>query len=374
MSFCGAAPDAGTDGGSDGGNDSGTPDAGTDGGGCVNLAFVQTGPYVFDSGSRPVNVRAGDLNGDGWPDLVAVDNGLNVVQLLWNQRDGGFVVSSVAVGNAPSSAALGDFNRDGKLDIAVANSGDSTITVLTNQGDGGFSAATVLSPGGAFGVAAGDWNADGWPDAIVTTSAGGTVNLFFNDAGSLVFAASADAGSLPRACALATIMSDGGLEALVLGQGDGLLHVLANAGDAGFGAQASFPAANTPVGLAVGALTQPGSQDVAVVYQGTAINVLQNDAGSFSPWASFSVGAASAVRIADVTSDGRADMVVGLANANPGFIVFLRDGGGFTQVPVPSSQANDLDVADFNRDGLPDVATADLQAGQVFVYLNACTP
>src|SRR5204863_5360712 len=77
------------------------------------------------TGPSPQSLAAGDLNGDGRPELVVANQGDNTVSIYRNQPDGSFVpLARLPVGARPRFVALADLDRDGRPDIATANEGD----------------------------------------------------------------------------------------------------------------------------------------------------------------------------------------------------------------------------------------------------------
>ena len=116
-------------------------------------------------------VAIGDLNRDGKPDIVAAH--ANAVTIYLGDGRGRFepaAGSPFAAGNNPADLALGDFDEDGRLDIAVANHETSYLTLLSGDGKGGLASPAHLavpSRPHPHGVATGDFNGDRHLDLAV---------------------------------------------------------------------------------------------------------------------------------------------------------------------------------------------------------------
>jgi uncharacterized repeat protein (TIGR01451 family) len=76
-------------------------------------------------------VAVGDFNGDGVPDLAAVDAITATLSVLAGNGDGTFK-PAVTYDAGPQAAALtvGDFNGDGRPDVAVGNDTTTNISIL----------------------------------------------------------------------------------------------------------------------------------------------------------------------------------------------------------------------------------------------------
>jgi hypothetical protein len=119
---------------------------------------------------------AGDLNGDGAPDLVAANDRDNTVSVLLNREDGTFLPQrDFATASHPYSPAIGDLSGDGKLDVAVTT--DRGVSVLLNRGDGSFKPKRNARVGWNSSIAIGDLNGDGAPDLAATSARGLSVAL-----------------------------------------------------------------------------------------------------------------------------------------------------------------------------------------------------
>lgn len=155
-------------------------------------SFTQAPGSPFPAGSGSYSVAAGDLNGDGKPDLAISDVGSSNVTVLLGSGTGSFAAapgSPYLAGSDPQSVIMGDFNRDGRLDLAVANNVSNSVTVLLNtapasiqtrigfyyngtfvldaSGNGLYDGAppdqyfSYIAPQAGDVAVSGDWNGDG---------------------------------------------------------------------------------------------------------------------------------------------------------------------------------------------------------------------
>lgn len=119
-------------------------------------------------------IGAGDLTGDGLPDIVALPAVEGSIGMIYTQRaDGGFTGADVTTRGLPvdlaiADAAFGDVNSDGLLDLVTAGPSGQNMLLL-GDGFGGFSedvdAGFTESPASAVALA--DLNRDRRLDVIL---------------------------------------------------------------------------------------------------------------------------------------------------------------------------------------------------------------
>ncbi|HUB09958.1 MAG TPA: VCBS repeat-containing protein [Myxococcales bacterium] len=389
----GAASSSSGSGTSSGGHVGGTS-TGTTGGTSCNIGF--SSPVSYPVQTWPNSVAAGDLNGDGTPDLVVASVGttgvpINSVSVLLNDGAGAFasqvtyVVDLGPNGSNPSSVAIQDLNGDGFPDLAVTCSATNAVSILFNAGNGTFGNPTTY-PVGDFpaSIQIGDIDGDGLPDLAFANSGDGTVGVMFGRGdggfGSQITYAAGGSGPFDPGYIRLANLTGGPLPDLAVSNTDSdNLAVLLNDGTGRFGSPATFPMTNAPFGLAAGALTEPGVLDLAVTFPGsTGLSVLTNDGnGGFIPQATnYAAASGASVAVTDLNGDGLEDIVAG--NEDGTVCVLLNSGGGnfvfWGEFPdgSPPDNVTSIAVADFNGDGRPDLAVTNLTDGTVSVLLTTC--
>ncbi len=150
------------------------------------------------SGSNSI-VTTADFNRDGRPDIAVLNSFVRDSVFVFLRNGAGDFdppVVSRTGGALPSEFAVGNFDGDLNPDLAVGQFLDSTFSILLGAGDGSFSIAPNSWPktrGFAQFLAAGDVNSDGFDDVIAgislnSTTDADTVFVFFGN-GSAGFSA-----------------------------------------------------------------------------------------------------------------------------------------------------------------------------------------
>jgi hypothetical protein len=378
------------------------------------------------------DVTVGDFNGDGAPDFVTANVGGATLNVRLNNGDGTFV-QAPHYGQANTTyfdTATTDVNGDGILDLVTTGgvllgNGDGTfqdpvpfvglsgqpIGVVVLPGDrlavGRSSGVSILehTSGASFQVVANyavsggtrngimmrmavaDLNGDGIQDLVTTDNRG--VNVFLGSADGTFRLASSPRTFFNYASSVAVADFDGdGIPDLAVGHGDiidgyGIRRVMVfrGNGDGTFQTPVEYDLGNagyvgaTPIDVAAVDLNGDGHPDLAVLdaWGGKIVLMMNQGDGTFTIGPSIRITGglqATSLVVADFNNDGIADLA---AVGDNGAGILLGHGDGtfdtmlhYGAVGLPWAVA----AGDFNGDGFTDLAVAGSHGG-IAVLLNA---
>ena len=338
---------------------------------------------------------AADLNGDGKPDLAGA--GANAVSVMLGNGDGTFrPKTDFPVGAQTQAVAAGDFNSDGKVDLVVTlNSPQFSLALLTGTGTGTFNAPIFFPNTSGFdspAIVATDLNGDGRLDLVVMhtiacftapcRAARSITVLLGNGNGTFQTPSEIDVGTGPMAMAVVDLNRDG-IKDVAIGGGNTELSILLGVGNGTFVRQPVvtlvpggdlFSACND---IGVGDLNRDGIQDLVVPLgngEGNAI-LIGNGNGTFQVRSRIQIDETSAplhVAVADYNRDGLLDIARTMGDGTNGLLQILRGNGDGTfqapnryLVPPPVSSRGGIMIlaGDWNADAKPDIAFVEGGAG-----------
>jgi hypothetical protein len=346
-------------------------------------------PNVIATGSWPASIESADLNGDGRPDLVYTDFGATATaastHIQLNNGDGTFV-SGQTIATAGASVVVADFDRDGHPDLEWVWSklGEGRVYFARGNGDGTFAAPVMLGTFAQIGtnvpqlnyLAAAAMHPSGYLDLLVEDSAN-----------SALFELTADAsGVLVRLYAIHLPHEAGPMFTADL-NGDGNTDVViqSSAIDVFWGNADGILSAATTYGGVSGVrsmlledVDSDGHPDILV--EGTAghLDILHGSPdGSFSTISSGGTGSLDPAtgaggRLIGLTA-GRnlyTSTAAGIGVLGVQADLSMRLEGLYNAGPSPAQGQSSFVLADFNGDGIPDVAI-DSPEGIAILYGNA---
>ncbi len=145
----------------------------------------------FPAGAVPWAVAIDDINKDGNLDLVILPYDRDVpdpkqigVTVLLGDGKGAFTTMrgspfSLAGCRGPNGVATGDLNGDGFRDIVVSCAQNNKLMLYLGSKDGTFHVSTRDVETGWSGLAVADLNGDGKDDIVVSNNESGTITIFF---------------------------------------------------------------------------------------------------------------------------------------------------------------------------------------------------
>jgi len=288
-----------------------------------------------------------DIDGDGKPDVCTVDGG--TLRIFRNISSVGTIAFSTPLSlaaNGSRSVYYADFDGDGKLDLAVTTQYSNTVLVFRNTSTPGSLSMTgplTLSVTNFSNtVRCIDFDGDGKPDIAVSNEFGSSVSTFKNTStiGSISFASKVDfavnvSSIYPRDIEISDVNGDGKTDILGVCSGGTKFFLLQN---------------NSSIG------------NISFVSPSINFNVHNDPNG---------------ITIADFNKDGKPDVAIGNFGSQLIDVFKNTSTGGSSNFAVSNSYStpnsvNDLGSADIDGDGKPDIIAA-IESGGVFSYYRNIT-
>ena len=362
------------------------------------------------SGLTPEAIFTTDIDGDGKPDLVVANGDGNSMDIFLNTSTGQTisftkVLSYPLLPNYyPAAITAGDLDGDGKPDIAVATYQSPKLAVFRNTSTPGNvsvvgpTTASQYLPLGNYtiGMTMADCNGDGKPEIILASNSSGFISVYPNNStmGNLSFGTRIDPpvpGAGPSNVIAMDLDGDGKPDLVSVNTNANTVSVFRNTSIIGGAISFDHPSANdfsvggAPQDLAVGDLDGDGKPDLAVVNNGDAtITLLQNACspgsinfirGTDVPTGTMNPGSPWALRIGDFDGDGKPD--IASVNQNDNTVSVHRN---ISTVGAPAIAANvdyptgyfpyALAVGDYDGDGKPDLAIINNTASTISLLRN----
>ena len=363
---------------------------------CCAWEFIDTEQQLGMSADA-FSIALGDLNIDGYLDLVIVSNESNtIIQAYLNNGEGyfeklnySFPISSDSNPLWNFGIVLKDFNSDGFLDIATADAWRG-VNVYLNLKDSFNWNQAILVPevNEVKGVDSADVDNDGDVDLVFGGHNGipdRGDRIYFNDgAGNFIDSGQRIGNDVTWDTIFGDIDNDGDFDYISINryrEHPSKVHI--NDGTGNFEASVDIITTQTDdsYDVKLADLNMDGLLDLVIansidVQQDTTSKIFINQGNGSFLVSSDKLGPpdceTKGLELIDINNDGYYDIVLGNYNqanmiyTNNGFGVFIQE-----TVSVPTNGGSAIAAGDLNNDGYVDLVTGSKYDGFYRVYLNS---
>jgi 6-phosphogluconolactonase (cycloisomerase 2 family) len=358
-------------------------------------------PKLFSTGQWTYSIAAADVDNDGDPDVLTASRDSNALALFENQGNGAFrELTLYQLGTFNDATVSADIDNDGDIDIVTNNETDVSsnqglVMVSKNNGNGTFAqAVSYPQPRDYFDTKLRDLNGDNFVDLVFGPDGDApayhlgyafnrgdgtfdpTVVLQMNSCGE----GTVDAADLDNDGDRDIVFTE---EQTCAGGAPARIFIYRNDGAAGFVNLRQIPFFGGPQDLGLADLDRDGKIDIVTIHS-NGLAFLRNLGGiNFAEPVISGAGGTGHYKfeLADLNQDGKLDAglilnqnfyyaQIGTAMGNGdgtfGFVYFQP--GATTAESLRS--ANDIDIADINGDGFPDLNITNYASNDMSVFIT----
>ena len=307
----------------------------------------------METGRPPYSLAVGDLNEDGFPDVVASNPESNTASIILSHAGAVFgPATEIPLGTRPTVTAIADLDGDGHLDLVVGVQFEfySGVSILKGRGDGSFGERTDVSLrgyGDATSIVTGNFDAGPTVDIAVFFASSASLELLLSNGDGTYSTNDFWINHDVQNMIAADLNHDGKLDLATAGGGfpfggptRGFVSVFIGNGDGSFANPTDFDAGFVPRALVATDLNADGHLDLAVAngYGNSVSILLGNGDGTFGTKTDYGVGRGPiSLAAGDVNGDGRIDLLT--SDAGSRTITILSNRGTAPPNRAPTAHA-----------------------------------
>lgn len=338
------------------------------------VASFSEGPTQILS-TNGKDVASGDLNSDGFPDLVVTSDR---TILFFNSGNRTVITPGTSLGADSGAAAvvLLDWNGDGNPDVAAAGLPGLSGRIYLNDGGGNFSQTLdlrVQNSGNILAAAASDFAQDGYADLVLTGTGG---SYLLRSTGQSGFSQTTLSAGPGLDVSTADINNDTFADILIVESGDRSVRILTNSGN-GRNFTSQRLQRGSVAGVTGADLDGNGRVDLLLAIDGEDLSIpesrilYQRSDGTFPAGEVLGASPLSKMLAGDVNGDLLPD-IIALNEAGVHQLYLGSSGGGFDleAEQIVSAGMRRGVLLDFNNDQSLDLIMAGQKSSVVEIHAN----
>ena len=306
--------------------------------------------YELPGSAIPSANEGADFNADGHVDVAVGNNASNNVNLLMGGEGGVLrVMPAVPAGGDSRAVCVVDADADGDDDIVTASRAQSSLYLLLNDGAGSFGSPILVDGGGdgETSCAVGDANGDGRADLFVGSFRSRNVSLLLGDGfGRFLLSASVSVPGPPWMLASGDVDGDGLDDVVSAGSSNNTVSVIRSDGQGSLRTPDPLPSGLFPLAIDLGDVDGDGDLDmVSSNYSSASFTLYENrGAGRFARYRDFPASRAGSCAILhDRDNNGTLDMS-GIDELDDLLILFSNPKRVVATEPIPDV-LSDLNIS-----------------------------